>query len=511
MAINVGTVQEQQTGKQIQTAIRHSAVYGLGGVLAKVLGFLMLPFYTHYLSPADYGLLEILDLSMSLLGMFLNMGMTAALLRCYATLEAEGEKRKAVSTALSFVGATGLLTLFLGLALVRPASVLIFGPHVPAVYLLLSFSSFILAYIANLPRTYLRALEASGTVVVVETVGLFLMLALNIYFIAVLRIGLLGILLSSLIVGFMQMMFLSAWTVREVGIRFRWTYFRQMAAFGLPLIFSNVAIFVLNFSDRFFLQHLRSLDVVGIYAVGYKFGYMLNYLIIQPFYVMWQVRMYIIHAEPDHPKIFGQIFVLYSLLLTYAGLALSMFSPEIVRLMVGPKYSSSQDVIPLVALAYIFYGIGYYSQLGMFLTNRTQLIGIISFAAAALNFVLNYVLILEYGMLGAAWATVASFLFIAAGSYWLSQRALPLPLGLNRVSLAIAVAIGLYLLSRCVGPSVGPALLAKASLLVIFPLLLWKTRLLSRAEVGTLVSTRDNTMAGVSRLLGLVSRKAVSL
>jgi O-antigen/teichoic acid export membrane protein len=508
----VETVQQRATiGNEIQTAIRHSAVYGLGGILAKGLGFLMLPFYTHYLSPADYGLLEILDLSMSLLGMFLNMGMTAALLRSYATAESDEEKRKTVSTAFLFVGATGLLTFFLGLGWVRPVSILIFGPKIPAMYLLLSFSSFVLAYISNLPRTYLRALEASGAFVIADNLGLFLMLALNIYFIAFLKIGLLGILLSSLIVGFLQMVLLSAWTVHQVGIHFSATYLKQMAVFGLPLIFSNLAMFALNFSDRFFLQHFRSLDVVGIYAVGYKFGYMLNYLLVQPFYVMWQARMYFVHAQPDHPQIFSQMFVLYALLLTYAGLALSIFSPEMVHLMVGAKYSSSQGIIPLVALAYVFYGIGYYSQLGMFLTNRTHLIGVLSAASAGLNLVLNYLLILHYGMLGAAWATLLSFLAIAAGSYWLSQRVFPLPLGLGRVALGMALAICLYLFSRWVSPSLGVALLMKTSLLVIFPLLLWKVRILSPAEMGTLVATRDNTVAGVSRLIGLVSGRAVSL
>ena len=88
-------VQEQQTiAKEIQTAVRHSVVYGLGNVLTKALGFFMLPFYTHYLNPADYGVLEILDLSMSLLGMFLNMGITAAVLRCYSAAKSDEERRR---------------------------------------------------------------------------------------------------------------------------------------------------------------------------------------------------------------------------------------------------------------------------------------------------------------------------------------------------------------------------------------------------------------------------------
>src|SRR6185503_5972581 len=100
--------------QQIHTAVRHGAIYGLGNVLAKAIGFLMVPFYTHYLDPVDYGVLEILALSMSLLGMVLHMGITAALLRSYGAAQSSDEKRKAVSTAFLFVGVTGLVTFLAG-------------------------------------------------------------------------------------------------------------------------------------------------------------------------------------------------------------------------------------------------------------------------------------------------------------------------------------------------------------------------------------------------------------
>jgi O-antigen/teichoic acid export membrane protein len=509
----VEALQEQENiAKEIQTAIRHSAVYGLGNVLAKILGFLMLPIYTHYLSPGDYGILEILDLSMSLFGMFLNMGLTAAVLRGYAGAKSKQEKQNTMSTAFMFVTATGLLVFCIGVALVRPASALLFGPSVPATYLLVSFSAFVLGFIVTLPRTYLRALDASGAFVIVDTASLVLLLVLNVILIVVFRIGLLGILLSSLLVASLQVVLLSAWMLRKVGIAFRAPLLRQMLAFGAPLMFSNLAVFTLNFSDRFFLQHLRSLEVVGVYAIGYKFGYMLNYLLVQPFFVMWQSRMFVIHTHSDHPKIFGQFFMLYSLLLVYAGLALSLLSPEIVHVMVGSQFAASQEVIPIVSLAYILYGIGYYTQVGMFVMDKTNLIGMIGIGAAILNLALNYFLILHYGMLGAAWATLLSFLAMAVGSYWMSNRVYPLPLRVGRVATAIMFGVGCYVFSQWCSPrSFAMALLIKALLLASFPIFLWKARLLSQAEIGTLLTTRDSVLAVASRWLGLASRKAASV
>src|SRR6478672_9230888 len=103
MSTPAGSIAQHETiHTEIRTAARHTAVYGLGNVLAKVIGFLMLPLYTRYLKPVDYGTLEILDLSMSLLGMFLNMGITAALLRCYASAKTEEATRKTVGSAFLF-------------------------------------------------------------------------------------------------------------------------------------------------------------------------------------------------------------------------------------------------------------------------------------------------------------------------------------------------------------------------------------------------------------------------
>jgi len=502
----VESVQERESiTQEIRTALRHTTVYGLTNVLAKAVGFLMLPFYTHYLNPTEYGIVEILDLSMTLFGMFLNMGLTVAILRRYAAAESLEEKRKVISTAFLFVAATGLVIFILGLGLVRPVSAHLLGPKVPATYLLLSFSSFALLYITSVPGTYFRALELSGTILVVQLVGTVTALALNIYFIAVLKMGVLGLLWSSFVIAAVQMLLLCAWVVKRTGIKFSMPHLQNMLAYGWPLTLSNLALFALNFSDRFFLQHLRSLDVVGVYAVGYKFGFMMNFLLVAPFATMWQARMYNLHAHPDHRRIFGRIFVLYALILMYAALVLSVLSPEIVRVMVGPKFAASQHVIPLVAFAYVFWGIGFYAQLGMYLTNKTNLIGIIGTAAAVLNIGLNYFLVLRYGMLGAAWATLLSFLAIAIANYWLSQRLLPLPLALGRIAVALAFCICFALLPRWWNPqSMGITLLEKGSILAVFPLLVCKTGILSPSEMGTVVSMLDSIRARFSRTFGLV-------
>src|SRR5439155_12142811 len=121
-----------------------------------------------------------------------------------------------------------------------------------------------------------------------------------------------------------------------------------------------------------------------------------------------------------------QVFVLYSSVLIFAALALALYSPEVMRLMVDPRYAAGEPIIALIALAYVFLGIGFYFQLGMFLKSRTGLIGIVSTISAVITLTMNFLLVSHFGLLGAACATILGFLAIAVGTYYCSERVFPL-------------------------------------------------------------------------------------
>lgn len=504
MATAPALPQEKSVIGEIRIALRHTFVYGIGGILDKAIAFALLPFYTHFLSPRDSGIVEILALVMTLLSTFLSFGITASFLRYYEAANSAEEKRVVSSTVFFFVLFSGLAIFGIGVIFIRQASAMLLGPSVSPVCLLLSFSLFVLAYIGTTPYTYMRAKERSGALVTLDSAGTFIILALNIYFIAVLKMSVMGVLLSGLIGGALKFIVLMAWIWPDLRLKIDWHRLRGILAFGAPLIFSNLTLFTLNFSDRFFLKHFSGLDAVGIYSNGYKFGYMLNFLFIQPFNMMWQVRMYAVHRRVDHERIFAQVFVLYSCLLIAVALGLALFSADIVHVMVDKRYAAAAGIVGIVALSYVFLGMGYYLQLGMFLSSKTALLGKISTGVAILNLVLNYFLVPKFGMFGAAWATAVGFLAIAIASYFSSQRVCPLRLGVGRATRGLAIAVALYALSTRIGPQ--PllfGLLAKGLLLAGFPLLLWAGRVFSADDLLTLKSLRSSTGQLGRRVLGL--------
>jgi len=487
---------------EVNIAVKQSAVWGMGGILLKAASFVMLPLYTHYLAPSDYGIWELLDLMMSLLGLVLNIGLTTAILKYYAAASSNDERRRVISSSFLFAFVTGSMVYGIGCLLLPVLTHAFFGPGVSSVYLFLSFTFAVMAYVATVPYTLMRAKDQVGLLVAYDTVGTVVILALNIYFVVVLKWGLLGVLLSPLLVGTLKTILIFYWTRHDIGLSIDPKCLRQLLVFGGPLLLSNLTMFVLNFSDRFFLREYRGLEIVGIYAIGYKFGYMLNFLLIQPFNMMWQARMFVIHRQTDHEQIFRHMFVLYSLILIAGGLGLALFGPTAVHILVDHRYWGASAIIPIIALAYIFLGAGFFLQAGMYLAARTVLIGVVSAVASIATLILNYALIRPWGITGAAWATLLGFFILAAGSYIFSQRVCALSLGLGRVLKALLLAIGVYAASIWMGVSgLWGELLWKMALFGAFMGLVWLAGVLSSDEIATIESVKRSALRASSRWL----------
>jgi len=492
MATAPATVAEDvSVAHEIADALRHSFVYGLGNILAKAVGFAMLPFYTHYLSPRDYGIWEILEVTMSLLAVILQAGISAAVLRFYGNADSELGRRQVVSSAFVFVITTGCVTLLTAAAFAGPLSRFLFGGDTPSTYLLLSLISFATAYM-NVPAiAFLRAQESSAKVVTAGTAALVVQLTLNVVFLAILKLGLVGVLISGIIANGGQLVVLGGMTLRKVGLRPNARLLRSMLKFGTPLILSGLSMFAVNYSDRMFLQRFASLETVGIYAIGYKFAFMINFLLMQPFFQMWPPRMFTVHRRPDSVRIFHEVFLLFSVTVIWAGLGLTLFSPEIVRVMVDARYAGAEAVIPIVVLAYVIWAMGDYLQLLLLLSPQTAIIGWISIIGSLVTFAANYVLIGRFGIIGAAWATLFGFGFISVVSYHFSRRVVRIDSSVARALKALGVAILLYLSIRQL-PAVRMWLMlsAKASAFIVFPMILWLSALFTRNEIATLSSLK---------------------
>lgn len=468
---------------ELKKLLKHGSVYGLGNILNKAVGFLLIPFYTHYLTTSDYGTLELLDLSVALIGLLLNMWMNASLVRHYYDYDDDQNRNEVIGTALISASAVALLVSAAGMFWARSISVLILKSPAYYKFVWVISCNLFLTCVNSVSFSYLRARQKSSFIVTMNSVSLIGALSLNIYFLAVLKTGVIGILYSGLIANALVTAALTVLTIRDTGLHFEFEKLKALASFGLPLVLTSFSAFELNFADRFFLQHYSDVSTVGIYALGYKFGFMLSFLIIQPFMMIWGARMYEIARRPDSGFVFSRVAGYFTLLITTVALAMSLVIKEVISVVSPAQFHSAYRVVPIVALSYVFYGMSYYFQTGVYVSKKTVYLGLMGAICASANIALNFLLIPRYAAMGAASATALSFLLMAILAYVFSQRVYRIPFAVAKLVAPVCIAAIVYFAStRIQTSSVFSTLALKLLLLPAFLSIVFFSRFFSVAE-----------------------------
>jgi O-antigen/teichoic acid export membrane protein len=477
--------------EEIKSLARHSFIYWLGVILAKVVGFLLIPVYTRYLTPADYGTIELLFLTADVASLMIGMQISQGVFKFYHEYGTQEEKDRLISTALISMLVLGIVMAVGFYVFARPITLLVLGSESYIKYFRFCSCLYPLNLIIEIPFALIRIKKQSRFYVFCNLVNFLFMISLNIFFIVYMGWGVWGVLLSPAITFVILAIFLLTWTFSEVGFSFSFGMMKQALKFSIPLIPASLGMFVLHFSGRYFVRHFCSLSDVGIYSLGYKFGFILSAMVIQPFNLIWQTYMYEIAKKPNAQEILGRILTYFAFALIFVGLLISVPIKEIIRIMAAPSFFGASAVVPLIAFAYVMSGINVVFQAGLFIKNETKWIGLITFSSAALNLIANFFLISSLGIIGAALSTFFSFLFMAAGTFYVSYRVFPIEIEYSRIFKLFGMALLVFAVSRYVEfDSIIPSLLLKTILILIFPFILFVVNFLNEGEKKRIHSFR---------------------
>lgn len=250
-----------------------------------------------------------------------------------------------------------------------------------------------------------------------------------------------GLLLSSILWG------IAAWFLCAHVGHLCWDRgrLREMLAFSLPLVPSSLSVFLLEYFDRLAIRQMLSFTDVGVYAVASRIAMVVNFAIIG-FQGALMPRIFRDHEAPDTAPAIGRTFRYFWALAAPVLLGLTFFSPELIRLVAGSQYAAGISVVPLLAISIVF-GRLYVFAPGLALRKMTRRIAWINMSAAALNAVLNVVLLAIWPhIVMAAAATAFSAIAAFTALWWLGQQVYPVPLlwrGVLRVFFPmLVIAVG---------------------------------------------------------------------
>ena len=427
--------------------LKHSGIYGLGQVLSRLIALLMLPFYTHYLTPADYGCIAVLDLTSTMLGILVGSGIAQAASRLYFDASSEEDRNRIWWTAITTVVSTATLLIIPAWICRTVVARIMLGPEQTngAFYFALTLPTLWFSCLETLLYTYVQVRKWSLTFVIFALLRLGVNMVLNISLLVIFNLGILAILIGNLTTGVLAtLVLLALFTTHQARYNIHTGMLKELWAYGFPLIITTLSAFLMHQADRYFLRLFLDLERVGIYSLAYQIGQGMNTLLILPFDTIWGVLKFEVADRPDAKMLYATVFKYFMGCLMLFFLAVSLFIKPILMLVVTPTYLPAVDIIPIICLGYVFFSMTSFVTLPAALRKRTKALIIPSLVATGVNLAGNLVLIPRWGVMGAGWVTVITFVVLVTGNHLVCRSIESIRLGLLQILGILGVAVLTY-------------------------------------------------------------------
>jgi O-antigen/teichoic acid export membrane protein len=468
---------------------KETAIYGLSTVVGRMLNFLLVPFYTNFLLPSEYGVIANIYAYIAFAFVVYCYGMEQAYMRFVSSLEM-GDKRQNFSTPFFSLVATSsgfslLIQLFSGtighwIGVPESRSALV------------QYGAWILFFdtLAVVPFASLRMEQRPTMFAALKLSNIVFTIILNVICIVLLGMKSEGVLLANLIASALTFGAVLAVASPLLTPKFLPPLYKGLLRFGLPLIPAGLAGSAIQVIDRPIVKALTNDATLGVYQANYRLGIFMM-LVVGMFDYAWRPFFLNQAREPDAKQLFARVFTYAFIALTSVFLVVTFYLEDIVRIHIGaryfihPNYWPGLPIVPVILLSYMFTGFYVLFIVGVYLEKKTQYLPIISGGGAIVNVVLNFTLIPRYGLMGAAYATLCAYVVMAVSIYFVSQRFYRVNYEWSKV-LRTAIAGGVALASlSLVQPEPGTfsGVLTKAGFLAFFFVLVVVLRVVEKSEM----------------------------
>lgn len=390
---------------------KDSVVYGIGGILGKVILFLLLPVYTRIFTPSEYGTIEMIVMLNTFFSVLLIFGMDAAQSFYFFEQKSSGkEKQKEVVSAIfqwNFIWGLCLMAAALGFSPFLNG--FLFDHALGLEYFVFAFTGIFFAQHVSQAAEVFRLSYKPVRFVAITLGYVILWSLLSIMFVAWFRLGIKGYFLGFCIGGGL-MALLGSWSIREYLDFSVWQikWWPRLLKLGSPLILGGIAMYALHTTDRWFILRYYGQHELGVYAIGSKFVILILFA-INAFREAWSVmRQEALHSE-NGPKLYRVVSKLYLGFAVLALIVLTALSPFLLKIFSAKPYHGAYPLVGILSWYAVFYGLFTIFCGGIWKEKKTIWTSVTMIAAALINVVLDGYLVPKYGGVGAAVATAISF------------------------------------------------------------------------------------------------------
>jgi O-antigen/teichoic acid export membrane protein len=390
---------------------KHSVTYVVGSVAALLGGVVLLPVYTNALTPAEYGVLETVLRFVSLCIVVAFAGLKQGYLRFYFDQTTEEWHRKLTSTTVASVGIIGFAVMMPLLALLSLFSSHLQVPqfNLTSSLLLSVWLSFEAVYTVGLAFLQVRFL--SQQYLIAQCARVILLVSVNTLFLHSFELGLNGALLGNLTVAVVSGLVSVGLLVRWAGLRISAHTIKELVRYGTPYIPTAVFAYIIGNADRLSMLHYGMAATLGLLSLAAKLGEMALSVLTTPLENIWMPYAFAVHNETDGPQKIGMLFSRYIAIMILAALLLCLGAPIAISLLATPAYQDAVELVPIVAIACIFFAAANLTDIGILIAKKTHLKPFIFAATAAVAVALQVLFTPRAGVVGAITATAITAIF----------------------------------------------------------------------------------------------------
>ena len=464
----------------------------------RVGAFILLPLYTHYLTVADFGILALLNSISAIVSSFLGIGIAHATLRFYFEFDRLQDRNAVVSTALittTVICSFAIIGLSFGSTLL---SELIFKSDNYAKAINITYIALVFEMARQVGLSYMRAKEYSILFVSVSILQLLMQVCLNVYFLAVLHYGVIGVVVGNAITVLSGLIICCITVIKECGLRFEFNKMKVMLNYSYPFLFSSIISVIMQNVDRFILTSLFSLEAVGIYSLALKYSSVLQELVVEPFKRSFGAFRFSIMKQDNSKNIQSKTLKYLLFVTCWVGLGLSLFAKEAIDILATQDYTAVVKYIPLAITSLIILSSKYIFQTGILYDKSTIKMFFINFFTGVFGVICSSALIYFFGIFGACSAQIFRSAFSVFLTYKISQKIYSVEYDFKGAAYCLISAIGLYLLSRFLLSSyMFIDLFSKIILSILFPIIIYKSSFFTTYEKEFINSFTAKAMAKV--------------
>lgn len=376
--------------------------FAIGTFSSKLLVFLMLPLYTRVLTSAEYGRVDLIVQTCNILIPIVSVGILNSVIRF--GLENAINKKSVFSV--------GLITILLGFVVLCTLGPIIQRIEFISSYVIYIYFFVLMSSLHSLCSNFIRSQEYVKLYAFDGVLRTVLTIIFNIVFLVIFRSGIAGYLLATILSDFIStiMLFFIAKLYRFISLGdIDRSILRSMIRYSLPLIPTTISAWIIGMSDRYILSYILGSEANGLYAIAYKVPTIIT-IVTGIFMDAWQISVVNEHQKEDGGGFFSKVLTVYSSLVFCGASVIIALTKIIIKILTSAEFYTSWEYIPVLVIATVFACLASFLGSVYMTYKKSEHIFITTLISAIVNIILNFILIPDYGIQGAAISTLISYI-----------------------------------------------------------------------------------------------------